>query len=70
MSDDEYMSKKHNPDMSDAAWDKRWEQAKQVKQKAREKERKKLLGLDEDGEERAVAKPSKDRKDDNIRDDR
>merc|ERR1712050_476995 len=43
MSDEEYLEKKHNPDMSDAAWDKRWEQAKQVKQKARERERKKLI---------------------------
>ena len=47
MSDDD-LSKKHKPDMSDAAWDKRWEKAKQVKLKAREKERKKLMGENED----------------------
>ena len=49
MSDDEYLSKKHNPDMSDAAWDKRWEKAKEVKLKARERERRKIMGDDEDG---------------------
>ena len=34
--------------MSDAAWDKRWEKAKAVKAKAREKERKKVMGENED----------------------
>merc|ERR1711990_481232 len=36
------MRKRHDPDLSNEAWDKRWEKAKQVKQQAREKDREKL----------------------------
>lgn len=29
--DEEYITKKHNPDMSEEKWDNRWEKAKQVR---------------------------------------
>ena len=31
--DEEYITKKHNPDMSEEKWDNRWEKAKQVRKK-------------------------------------
>ena len=44
------MRKRHDPDLSNEAWDKRWEKARQVKQHAREKDREKLKKKIEEGE--------------------
>lgn len=41
--DEEYITNRHNPDLSEEKWDNRWEKAKQQKQKARADECKKLL---------------------------
>lgn len=44
------MRKRHDPDLSEDAWNKRWKDAKDVKQAAREQDRKKLMKrLDKDG---------------------
>jgi len=44
------MRKRHDPDLSEDAWNKRWKDAKDVKQAAREKDREKLMKrLDKDG---------------------